>query len=249
MPSYFSWNLTSNNQVAALGSPQDKRWCKASSSGISDLPAHPPPHSHLPGSDCPPLTSNIHQPPRAPTSNPGTTDFESPYKLAFNATTSAVLPDVASGTVLLSAAKVVAAPAPAEPDVNEETPPLVLSPNGIRARFRADSEECGRYRFLNTLGKGTFGKVVLPEHVDTMEKRDAVQREIRLLPLLHHRHIMKVFDVIEDVNNVYLVIQYVSGGELLDYIMMKNALSDWEARLLFRQILSAVDCCHKVGLE
>ncbi|RKO89248.1 hypothetical protein BDK51DRAFT_34056, partial [Blyttiomyces helicus] len=100
-------------------------------------------------------TSNI-QPPRAPTSIPATTDFASPYKLEFTTTTSAVTHDVASPTVLLSAPEMVAAPSPAEPDVDEETPPLVLTRNGIRAQFWADSEECGRYRFLKTLGQGTF---------------------------------------------------------------------------------------------
>lgn len=43
----------------------------------------------------------------------------------------------------------------------------------------------------------------------------------------------------------YLVLEHVSGGELFDYLVRKGRLSEREARRFFRQIVSAVDFCHK----
>ena len=43
----------------------------------------------------------------------------------------------------------------------------------------------------------------------------------------------------------YLVLEHVSGGELFDYLGRKGRLSESEARRFFRQIVSAVDFCHK----
>ena len=57
-----------------------------------------------------------------------------------------------------------------------------------------------------------------------------------LLPLLHcvRTHPLS-----------YLVLEHVSGGELFDYLVRKGRLSEREARRFFRQIISAVDFCHK----
>lgn len=73
-----------------------------------------------------------------------------------------------------------------------------------------------------------------------------IQREIRFLKLLHHPHIVKVYDVIETTECIYIVMEYAKGGELFDYIVANKRLKDKDARHFFRQILSAVDYCHKV---
>jgi serine/threonine protein kinase len=73
-----------------------------------------------------------------------------------------------------------------------------------------------------------------------------IQREIRFLKLLHHPHIVKVYDVLETVDAIYIVMEYAVGGELFDYIVAHKRLKEKEARAFFRQVLSAVDYCHKV---
>jgi 5'-AMP-activated protein kinase catalytic alpha subunit len=42
----------------------------------------------------------------------------------------------------------------------------------------------------------------------------------------------------------YLILEYVSGGELFDYLVKKQRLDEFEGRKLFKQIISAVDFCH-----
>lgn len=73
-----------------------------------------------------------------------------------------------------------------------------------------------------------------------------LQREIRFLKLLNHPHIVKVYDVIEMTDFIYIVMEYAVGGELFDYIVANKRVKDNEARTFFRMVLSAVDYCHKV---
>jgi serine/threonine protein kinase len=74
-----------------------------------------------------------------------------------------------------------------------------------------------------------------------------IQREIRLLKLLHHPHIVQIHDVFETTEFIYIVMEYAPGGELFDYIVACKRVKEKEARWFFRQILSAVDYCHQVS--
>ena len=66
------------------------------------------------------------------------------------------------------------------------------------------------------------------------------------MKLLEHNHVLKLIDVYENKKNLYLILEHVSGGELFDYLVRKGRLRPHEARKFFKQIVSAVDFCHKV---
>ena len=89
-------------------------------------------------------------------------------------------------------------------------------------------------------------KVIEKGSVHTEKQVARIQREIRFLKLLHHPHIVKVYDIIETPDSIYFVMEYAKGGELFDYIVAHKRLKEKEARLFFRQIISAVDYCHQV---
>ncbi|OBS66788.1 hypothetical protein A6R68_04680 [Neotoma lepida] len=72
-----------------------------------------------------------------------------------------------------------------------------------------------------------------------------VEREIAILKLIEHPHVLKLHDVYENKKYLYLVLEHVSGGELFDYLVKKGRLTPKEARKFFRQIVSALDFCHK----
>ena len=72
-----------------------------------------------------------------------------------------------------------------------------------------------------------------------------LQREIRFLKLLNHPHIVKVFDVIESLEYIYIVMEFAVGGELFDYIVAHKRVKEKEARSFYRMVLSAVDYCHQ----
>ena len=50
----------------------------------------------------------------------------------------------------------------------------------------------------------------------------------------------------ESLSKITLVMEYVCGGELYDYVYARGGLSDDEARHFFKQILSAVAYLHEV---
>jgi len=65
---------------------------------------------------------------------------------------------------------------------------------------------------------------------------DAVRREIKILRLFMHPHIIRLYEVIETPTDIYLVMEYVNSGELFDYIVEKGRLQEDEARNFFQQV-------------
>ncbi|XP_054849358.1 serine/threonine-protein kinase MARK2 isoform X3 [Eublepharis macularius] len=136
--------------------------------------------------------------------------------------------------------------------------------NMLRGRTTATSADeqphIGNYRLLKTIGKGNFAKVKLARHVLT-GKEVAVKiidktqlnssslqklfREVRIMKVLNHPNIVKLFEVIETEKTLYLVMEYASGGEVFDYLVAHGRMKEKEARAKFRQIVSAVQYCHQ----
>eukprot|EP00731_Ephydatia_muelleri_P017625 Em0010g723a len=118
-----------------------------------------------------------------------------------------------------------------------------------------------QYELHETLGAGGFAKVKEGVHRLTGEKvaikimdkvmlghdLPRVYREIRALKKLHHQHICQMFQVIETERMIYVVLEYCPGGELFDYIVAKERLSEREARSFFRQILASIHYVHQMG--
>mmetsp|Transcript_451 Transcript_451/g.1363 ORF Transcript_451/g.1363 Transcript_451/m.1363 type:complete len:759 (-) Transcript_451:516-2792(-) len=120
--------------------------------------------------------------------------------------------------------------------------------------------QIGQYILGKNLGIGAFGKVKLATHAVTGHKvavkilnkakikqlgmEEKVQREINILHLCTHPHIIRLYEVIDTPTDIFLVNEYVSGGELFDYIVSKGRLSADEARNFFHQIVSGVEYCH-----
>jgi BR serine/threonine kinase len=71
-----------------------------------------------------------------------------------------------------------------------------------------------------------------------------VEREIAIMKLIEHPHVLRLYDVYESRKYLYLILEHVAGGELFDYLVKKGRLTPKEARKFFRQIISALDFCH-----
>uniref|UniRef100_A0A8C1TPA6 non-specific serine/threonine protein kinase n=1 Tax=Cyprinus carpio TaxID=7962 RepID=A0A8C1TPA6_CYPCA len=117
----------------------------------------------------------------------------------------------------------------------------------------------GFYDIERTLGKGNFAVVKLARHritktevaIKIIDKTqlDAVNlekiyREVQIMKMLDHPHIIKLYQVMETKNMLYLVTEYAKNGEIFDYLAKHGRLSEPEARRKFWQILSAVEYCH-----
>jgi serine/threonine protein kinase len=55
-----------------------------------------------------------------------------------------------------------------------------------------------------------------------------VIREIKILKGIRHSNVIKLYEIIETKSNMYLLMEYASGGELFDYIVQKDRLSERE---------------------
>ncbi|XP_038871903.1 serine/threonine-protein kinase MARK1-like isoform X3 [Salvelinus namaycush] len=110
----------------------------------------------------------------------------------------------------------------------------------------------GNYRLLKTIGKGNFAKVKLARHILTgrevaVKIIDKTQlnptslqklfREVRIMKILNHPNIVKLFEVIETEKTLYLIMEYASGGEVFDYLVAHGRMKEKEARAKFRQEL------------
>uniref|UniRef100_G3NZE2 non-specific serine/threonine protein kinase n=1 Tax=Gasterosteus aculeatus aculeatus TaxID=481459 RepID=G3NZE2_GASAC len=107
----------------------------------------------------------------------------------------------------------------------------------------------GNYRLLKTIGKGNFAKVKLARHLTLRVTACGLIRylfrEVRIMKVLNHPNIVKLFEVIETEKTLYLVMEYASGGEVFDYLVAHGRMKEKEARAKFRQIVSAVQYCHQ----
>ncbi|XP_074992520.1 maternal embryonic leucine zipper kinase isoform X3 [Calonectris borealis] len=125
-----------------------------------------------------------------------------------------------------------------------------------------DYEEILKYYELHeTIGTGGFAKVKLARHLLTGEKvaikimdkfalgddLPRVKIEIDAMKNLSHQHICQLYHVIETSKKIFMVLEYCPGGELFDYIISKDRLSEEEARVFFRQIVSAIAYVHSQG--
>ena len=112
------------------------------------------------------------------------------------------------------------------------------------------------------LGKGSFASVKLGIHKQTkkkyaikiypksnlydLEKRNSVKNEILNLKQLNHENIMKLYEVIDTPKNLYLVLEYINGISLMEYLKNKPEIRIEEPKCkeLFYQIVKAINYCQ-----
>ncbi|KAF2841873.1 Pkinase-domain-containing protein [Patellaria atrata CBS 101060] len=138
--------------------------------------------------------------------------------------------------------------------------PKPARPSSRRPESTSTSARIQQYRIQKTLGEGSFGKVKLAVHeltgqqvalkiinrrkLVTRDMAGRIEREIQYLQLLRHPHIIKLYTVITNPNDIIMVLEY-AGGELFDYIVKHGKMAEDKARRFFQQIIGAVDYCHR----
>ena len=123
----------------------------------------------------------------------------------------------------------------------------------------------GCYLIENNLGEGTFGKVKLGIYIKNGEKvaikiinkkklkdkNDQIhlKREIDLLQKLNHINIASVYEIFENKDNYFIVMEYCSRGELFNYIVTKRRLNEAEAAYFFYQLINGLEYIHSIGIS
>ncbi|CDW85359.1 protein kinase domain containing protein [Stylonychia lemnae] len=115
-----------------------------------------------------------------------------------------------------------------------------------------------------SLGQGTFGKVRLGTHMLTGEKVaikilekdkikdqsdvERVTREIHILKIVRHPNVIQLYEIIETSRQLFLIMEYASGGELFDFIVKRKRLQETDACKFFQQIIQGVEYIHKLRI-
>uniref|UniRef100_A0A667YE65 non-specific serine/threonine protein kinase n=1 Tax=Myripristis murdjan TaxID=586833 RepID=A0A667YE65_9TELE len=76
------------------------------------------------------------------------------------------------------------------------------------------------------------------------ENLKKIFREVQIMKMLRHPHIIRLYQVMETERMIYLVTEYASGGEIFDHLVAHGRMAEKDARKKFKQIVAAVHFCH-----
>lgn len=122
----------------------------------------------------------------------------------------------------------------------------------------------GKYEVGRTIGEGTFAKVKFAQNTETGESvamkvldrsniikhkmADQIKREISIMKLVRHPYVVRLHEVLASRTKIYIILEFITGGELFDKIVHHGRLSEAEARRYFQQLIDGVDYCHSKGV-
>ena len=122
----------------------------------------------------------------------------------------------------------------------------------------------GKYEVGRTIGEGTFAKVKFARNSETgdsvaikimakttiLQHRmvEQIKREISIMKIVRHPNIVRLHEVLASQTRIYIILEFVMGGELYDKIVQQGKLSENESRRYFQQLIDAVDHCHRKGV-
>ncbi|XP_016573148.1 CBL-interacting serine/threonine-protein kinase 9 isoform X2 [Capsicum annuum] len=134
----------------------------------------------------------------------------------------------------------------------------------ISSPFSRSRTRLGKYELGKTLGEGSFAKVKYAKNVQTGDHvaikiinrervlrqniMEQIKREISTMKLIRHPNVVRIFEVMASKTKIYIILEYVHGGELFDEIARHGRLKEDEARRYFQQLINAVDYCHSRGV-
>ena len=121
------------------------------------------------------------------------------------------------------------------------------------------------YLISKTLGKGTFGKVKLAYNIENKKEKYACKillksnirnkddkmrckREINILKKMHHVNIVRTYEIISTDKKYYILMDFCSKGELFNYIVERQHLSEEKSAFFYYQLINGIEYIHKKGI-
>jgi len=76
-------------------------------------------------------------------------------------------------------------------------------------------------------------KVLEKSRIKDYKDVERINREIKILKQVHHPNVVQLYEIIETEKELYLIMEFVYGGELIDYIVSHQRLKEKVASKLF----------------
>ena len=126
----------------------------------------------------------------------------------------------------------------------------------------SEPTEINDYILQKDIGEGNFGKVKLgiskttgKEYAVKVINKDQIKikmknkifKENEVITKFNHINVIFVFEILEDENNYYIIMEYCKRGELFDYIVDNERLTEDEASIFFYQLINGVEYIHSKG--
>ena len=125
--------------------------------------------------------------------------------------------------------------------------------NSTKSSFDKTITSIGNYEIKQTIGKGTFSKVKLGINNQTKEKvaikilekskiknlndLTRLKREIHILKNFSHINLIKTYEIIENANYHFIIIQYCKYGEIFNYIIQKKDYQKKKHVIIFNWLI------------
>lgn len=120
------------------------------------------------------------------------------------------------------------------------------------------------YAFIKVLGEGHFGRVLLAKDRQTREKfavkvikrnqsevRNAIliQRELEILRMVNHKNVVRLHDLFDTADKLYLVLEYMPGGHLFQVLSnTKMHYTEERASVILRDVMEGLAYLHARGI-
>ena len=101
------------------------------------------------------------------------------------------------------------------------------------------------YKNLSQVAIKIFDKIRISKNSDIK----IIEKEINILKILRHKNIIQLYSVIRTDKKIYVILEYASGNELLQYILSKKRLSESESCRIFQQLISGINYLHLLKIS
>ncbi|KAI9892423.1 MAG: hypothetical protein M1814_001380 [Vezdaea aestivalis] len=120
---------------------------------------------------------------------------------------------------------------------------------GQLAAIKIVSKKAGSFTRSHSLANDKMKALMREDETEQARRLPfGIEREVVIMKLIEHPNVIQLYDVWENRNELYLVLEYVDGGELWQHLYDRGRFGERQAVGLFRQILSAISHCHQFNI-
>lgn len=129
----------------------------------------------------------------------------------------------------------------------------------VRYRAKFDQRVTAKYDIQALIGRGTYSRVVRAQHritkkpyaikmVNRIHAKDMCDAELKVLQTVRHKYVIRLHEVFESSNQLYMVVDLATGGELFDRIISNGSFAESEAVYVVKMVLDGLHYLHDRGI-